>query len=86
MECDYVNVETCTRLNPEKYSLVVLQHNIRSLLSNQTQLKELIHTLDRKESEVDLCLLCETYLSDKTKGLVNIPGYTVIEKHCTNSK
>ena len=85
-KCDYVNVETCTKLNPNKYNLVVLQHNIRSLLPNQTQLKQLMHTLKMKDSEVDLCLLCETFLSDKTNRLTHIPGYTVVENHHKNSK
>ena len=42
--------------------------------------------LKTRDSEVDLCLLCETFLSAKTNGLAHLPGYTVVENHHQNSK
>ena len=83
---DYVNIETCTKLNPENYNLMIMQHNIRSLLPNQTELRELMQTLKLKDSRVDIGLLCGTFLSDKTKGFANIPGYTLVERHYVSSK
>ena len=34
--------------------------------------------LDNKGTQVDLILLCETFLNEKTIKLVNIPGYELI--------
>ena len=36
-ECDYIDLESCTNLNPNDNNLIVLQLNIRSILSNQTE-------------------------------------------------
>ena len=38
-KCDYIEIENCKDLNPNNYNLVVVQLNIRSLLSKQTKLK-----------------------------------------------
>ena len=38
-KCDYIDLESCTNLNPENYNLLVLQHNIRGLIGNQDELK-----------------------------------------------
>ena len=44
-KCDYISPDSCTNLNPDCYNLVVVQLNIRSLLSNQIELKQLLQTL-----------------------------------------
>ena len=59
-------------------NLVVLQLNIRSILSHVTELKRMLHTLETKNSQVNIILLCETFLSKTTEKLVKIPGYTLI--------
>ena len=46
--CDYIDLESCQNLNPNGFNLVVLQFNIRSLLSKQTEIKQLIHDLEQK--------------------------------------
>ena len=81
-----MNIETWTKLNPENYNLVIMQHNIRSFLPNQTELRELMQTLELKHSRVDIGPLCGTFLSDKTKGFANIPGYTLVKRHSVSSK
>ena len=77
-KCDYYELSKCTNFNTDGYNLVVLQLNIRSMLSNQRELRQLIHTLDNKGTQVNLILLCETFLNKKTIKLVNIPGYELI--------
>ena len=73
-KCDYIDIEGCVNLNPNCYNLIVLQLNIRSLLSNQSMLKQLLRDLENRKSKVDLILLCETFLTSQSHRLVNFPG------------
>ena len=68
-KCDYIDPNSCTNLNLNDYNLIVLQLNIRSILSKQTELKQLLHTLENKNSRVDIVLLCKTFLNGKTTKL-----------------
>ena len=77
-KCDYYELSKLTNFNPDGYNLVVLQLNIRSMLLNLSELRQLIHTLDNKGTQVDLILLCETFLNKKTLKLANILGYELI--------
>ena len=77
-KCDYIDIDDCVNLNPNCYNLIVLQLNVRSLLSNQTALKQLLRDLKNRKSRVDLILLCETFLTSQTRRLVNFPGYKFI--------
>ena len=54
----------------------VLQLNIRGLLNKQDWLKTLL-----QEHKVDIALLCETWLNDKTEKLVRLSNYKI---HNTN--
>ena len=74
-KCDYYDPNKCTNLNPEQYNLIIMQLNIRSILAHQFELTQLLQTMSNKNSCVDIVLLCETFLTDKTIKLVNIPGY-----------
>ena len=85
-KCDYIEIEQCKNLNPNNYNLVVVQLNIRSLLSKQVELKLLLSDLEKRGSRVDLILLCKTFLSDSTLKLVNIPGYKLYSDHRKNHK
>ena len=60
-KCDYVDIEACANLNPNCYNLIVLQLNVRSLLSNQAPLNQLLRDLENRKTKVDLVLLCETF-------------------------
>ena len=64
-KCDYYELSKLTNFNLDGYNLLVLQLNIRSMLSNLSELRQLIHTLDNKGTQVDLILLCETFLNKK---------------------
>ena len=52
--------------------------DIRSVLGHQQELCQLIRSTERKNSWIDVILLCETFLSSKTKSMVNIPGFSHI--------
>ena len=77
-KCDYVEIKECHNLNPNNYNLTVIQLNVRSLLSNQTELNQLLIKLENQNSRVDIVLLCETFLSDHTFRFVKkypVTGY-----------
>ena len=74
-KCDYWETEQRANLNPKNYNFIVMQLNIRSLLSNATELKILLTKLEQKNLSVDVILLCETFLNKKTERLVNILHY-----------
>ena len=80
-KCDYIEVKDCSNLNPDNYNLIVLQYIICSLISHQVELKQLLCDLERKNSRVDIMLLCETFLTEYNIKLVKIPGYTLISNH-----
>ena len=85
-KCDYLDLETCSNLNPNNYNLLVLQLNIRSLLVHQLELNQLIHKTEKKNSWIDVTLLCETFLSKQTVNMVNVPGFTHIDNYRKNKK
>ena len=80
-KCDYIDLDSCNDLNPNGLNLVVCQLNVCSLLSNQYSIKQLLAQLKCNSSEVDIVILCETFLRDHTESLVNIPGYNLISNH-----
>ena len=80
-KCDYVDLDECNECNPKGYNFIVLQLNIRSILSNQLELRMLLNTLKNKNLNVDAVLLSETFLTDKTLKLVNLEGYTLLTNH-----
>ena len=74
IDCTYVmsdedNTELKSSLDTD---LNVLQLNIRGLLNKQDRLKSILGTYS-----VDLALLCETWLTDKTEKLLNLQGYKI---------
>ena len=85
-KCDYIQPENCNNLNDENYNLLILQLNIRGMLSHQDDLKILLHILNRNRSCIDMVLLCETFLNNKMIKLINIPGYTMISNNRSQAK
>ena len=84
--CNYTELETCFNLNPSNYNLLVLQLNIRSILAHQHELKQLLRDLEKKNSSIDVVLLCETFLTKKTIGMVNVVGYTHVGNYRNTKK
>ena len=85
-KCDYMELGECDNLNPNNYNLIVMHLNIRSVLGHQQELCQLIRLTERKNSWIDVILLCETFLSSKTKSMVNIPGFSHICNYCKTKK
>ena len=85
-KCDYMELEKCYNLNPNEYNLIVLQLNICNILAHELELKQLLRSLEKCKSKIDIVLLCKTFLLANTTHLVNIPGYTHICKHRTIKK
>ena len=84
--CDYVELEKCVNLNPNNYNLIVMQLNIRSLLSHQQDLCQLTRSTEKKNLRIDIVLLCETFLSKNTQQMVKIPGFTHVSNYRKNKK
>ena len=85
-KCDYMELGECDNLNPNNYNLIVMHLNIRSVLGHQQELCQLIRSTERKNSRIDVILLCKTFLSSKTKSMVNIPGFSHICNYCKTRK
>ena len=80
--CNYLEIDSYDRkLNTSELS--VIQLNVRGLISKQHDLCELINKLKHK---VHVIILCETWLTETNKKLINIPGYKLISKERTNKK
>ena len=78
--------DKCNYLDPENFNLIVLQLNIRSLLSHQNNLRQLLQIMANKNSTADIVLLCETFLTSRTEKIVNIPGYNIVTMNRTQHK
>ena len=79
-------MEKCSNLNLNNYNLIVMQLNVRSLLAHQQELCLLLRMTERKNSQIDIFLLCETFLSKQTLSMVKIPGYTHVGNYRKNKK
>ena len=85
-KCDYVELNKCVNLNPNNYNLIVMQLNIHSLLSHQQDLCQIIRSTEKKNSRIDIVLLCETFLSKNTPQMVKIPSFTHVSNYKKNMK
>ena len=85
-KCDYIELEKCSNLNLNNYNLIVMQLNVRSLLAHQQELCQLLRMTERKNLQIDILLLCETFLSKKTLSMVRILGYTNVGNYRKNKK
>ena len=78
---DYIDLDSSNNLNLNGLNLIICQLNVHSLLSNQDGIKQLLANLKSRNSEVDIMILCETFLRDHAEHQVNIPGYNLISNH-----
>ena len=73
--CNYYDIPSLESLSDKRYKLKVLHLNIRSLPSNYNELKNLITSLQQHKHEIDIILLCETFLTEKNKKCYPLEGY-----------
>ena len=85
-KCDYIQPDSCTNQNVDNYNLIILQLNIRGLISHQSELNLLLHKLNKKNSSADIILLGETFLNKQMENLVHIPVYTLIANNHQSTK
>ena len=85
-KCDYVELDKCANLNPNNYNLIVMHLNVRSLLAHQQELCQPIRTTEQKNFQIDIILLCETFLSKQTRQVVNIPSFSHVCNYLKNRK
>ena len=84
--CCYFEPVQISELNGKKYKIKALHLNIQSLPNKVDQLITLLGTLKDVGCEIDVVLLCETWLSDININNCFIPGYTLIEQHRASSR
>ena len=83
--CNELDFRSCTYIEPvdlvhlekpKNSDLTILQLNIRGLLNKQDLLKHLLLPI-----QLDILLLCETWLTNQTQYLIDLPGYKCYHKH-----
>ena len=84
--CDYISSEDVQSLNCSENDLMIIQLNIRGLISKQSSISQLINNCVKNCKKLDVVLLCETWVTKNTKDLVHIPGYNFISIERTNKK
>ena len=83
--CDYLELEDITPGTLPKENLNLLQMNVRGLISKQIKLQSLLETLENS-SDVHCLLLCETWLTEDTKKLLNFNKHKFIGKEHSEKK
>ena len=68
-----------------EHRLNIIHLNIHSLQAKLDDLYLLLQKAKQQDCELDVILLCETFLNDNNVGLCSIPGYKLIDMHQHNS-
>ena len=77
INCNYVD----SIINKEDNVLRILQLNIRGIVSKQSDLRILL-----LEQQIDICLICETWLTSTNENKLDIAGYNYVGKLRSNRK
>ena len=85
-KCDYIDLTKTKNLNPLNHNLIVLQINIRGMLTKISELNALLGKCKKLNSPIDIVILCETFLMPDKENCISIPGYCLITKSRTNKK
>ena len=85
-ECKYFEMEDISKFNPENYDMKLLHLNIQSLLNRQGLLIKLPTDLRRNKLNIDVLMLCETYLNSSIAKLLKILGYNLAYRNRLNKK
>ena len=76
--CDYV--DNIDHLSTEPTDLNLIQWNTRGLMGKLATIHDLLKLKDNQR-QIDICLLSETWLTDRSQKMVDIPGYQLICKN-----
>ena len=77
----YHDIDGISRELSSRNGYCMMHHNICSLPCKFDQLNEMITSLKIKDINLDLILLCETFLKDINYDLFPIENYNFIDKH-----
>ena len=83
--CDYINLKDISNITCSETDLVLMQLNVRGLISKQNELSKLINTC-LKDKKIDVIILCETWVTKDTRQLINVPGYQYVGIERQNKK
>ena len=75
-DCKYLEIEQVERQQNNRNDLSIVHLNIRGLLNKQDQLKRLII-----DTEADIILLCETWLTQIKESHIDLPTHKLTSKH-----
>jgi len=76
--CNYYELENINNINisnKQRQLHSIMHINIHSLPAKHDQLQLTITRLENNNIEIDVILLCETFLNDSNQKLYNIDGY-----------
>ena len=86
-ECNYLDLYDLESSAIQRHGSLVVSHlNIHSLPDKYDDLVELLQKLDEKKLLPDICLLCETFLSEKNYKKFHFDGYDLISEYRTNKR
>ena len=77
--CDYYDLDKFSNINFELAELQILHLNIHGLQSKTKDINFLLDELKESGHEIDVILLCETFMTEKNKTLGRICGYDLKE-------
>ena len=78
-KCDYI--EESSANSSESNVLRVLQYNIRGLVNKQDNLKTMLNA-----HQIDVALLCETWLTDHNVHKIDIIGFDLLYRNRSSKK
>ena len=85
-ECHYVDLsEFSNLLKTRNNTLTVMQWNIRGLLNNFTNLKNILSQAESSGTYTDLIMISETHSSTQKDELAHLNGYNFFSKNRENS-
>ena len=79
--CCYSDPDEIVLLEKENAKLKVLHLNVRSLPDKIHHIDDLLRTLKQRKYEIDLILLCETFITDKNLYRCSLSNYAFEEIH-----
>ena len=81
--CEYK--DDLTDLPTDPTDLSILQWNIRGLLGKISEVHKVLN-LTTSQRQIDVFILSETWLTDRTESMVNVPGYHLVCKNRNDRK
>ena len=80
-QCPYIDPDEIHTLEIGHNRLNILQLNIHSLNDKLNDLTQLIAKCKTNGCDIDIIMICETFINDQNVDLCKIPGFSLIEKH-----